>query len=63
MKFGKQLLLHIIPEWNDKYFDYKGLKRMLKKFKAKIKSKLASIIENNAFPIVKLQSIARRSVA
>ena len=42
MKFGKQLLLHIIPEWADKYLDYKILKKMLKKVKKKIKSEALS---------------------
>lgn len=37
MKFGKQLLLHIIPEWSDKYLSYKVLKKLLSRLKKKIR--------------------------
>ena len=37
MKFGKQLLFHIIPEWSGRYFPYDDLKRILKAVKARKK--------------------------
>ena len=30
MKFGKQLEFYKIPEWYENYFDYNGLKTVLK---------------------------------
>ena len=30
MKFGKQLELYKIPEWYEYYYDYKGIKTVLK---------------------------------
>lgn len=36
MKFGIQFDFHKIPEWSEHYFDYKALKRMLKKYVKKL---------------------------
>lgn len=39
MKFGSQLELYAIPEWQDKYLRYNNLKRFLSRRKSEMKSK------------------------
>jgi len=44
MKFGVQFEYHQIPEWYGNYLDYKRLKKLISKFKKKVKSKNCQLI-------------------
>ncbi len=37
MKFGAQFEYHKIPEWYSDYLDYKRFKRLIKRFKHKVR--------------------------
>jgi SPX domain protein involved in polyphosphate accumulation len=46
MKFAKILRSDLVPEWRQKYIDYRGLKRLLKSLKSDEQEKTTQTNEN-----------------
>ena len=61
MKFGKQFEFYKIPEWSEFYFDYSGIKTVLKFLdKRRIKKKTIKKDKNNKSKIKKIIYYTKR---